>query len=318
MPDLNFIYMITGFLFAAYSVVANDSVQTLGTFINSQKKLKWYYLWFFTSTILIITLVGGWYINNGDFSFSRLSSIPQATNFSVFHIIAPLSLIFLTKKGVPVSTTFLVLSVFANTVVIEKMLIKSVLGYALAAVSAYIIWLILSKFINEHKKITNVGHEKTWIIIQWFTTGFLWANWLMHDMANIVVYLPRKLSFEWMIFVVLTLIIGLAFVFKNQGGAIQKIVKNKTSTRYIRSATIIDFIYAILLWFFKEYNNIPMSTSWVFVGLLTGREYAINYQRKESRRYKYIFPIIAKDFSKLILGMAVSVLIVLIVAWLNS
>ena len=37
--DLLFVYTIVGFLLASYSVVANDSVQTLGTFIasNSEK-----------------------------------------------------------------------------------------------------------------------------------------------------------------------------------------------------------------------------------------------------------------------------------------
>jgi hypothetical protein len=39
------IYAIVGFLVAAYSLVANDSVQTLGTFIASNsQKFKWYYL----------------------------------------------------------------------------------------------------------------------------------------------------------------------------------------------------------------------------------------------------------------------------------
>ena len=32
------LWMALGFLFAAYSVIANDSVQTLGTFIASNKE----------------------------------------------------------------------------------------------------------------------------------------------------------------------------------------------------------------------------------------------------------------------------------------
>ena len=35
--DVN-IWMIVGFLLAAYSVVANDSLQTLGTYLSSNKK----------------------------------------------------------------------------------------------------------------------------------------------------------------------------------------------------------------------------------------------------------------------------------------
>ena len=38
--DITLIYTVLGFGFAAYSVVANDSVQTLGTFIASNQRFK--------------------------------------------------------------------------------------------------------------------------------------------------------------------------------------------------------------------------------------------------------------------------------------
>ena len=60
----------------------------------------------------------------------------------------------------------------------------------------------------------------------------------------------------------------LFYIFYDKGGKIQKIVLSKTGTRFVRSATIIDFIYAFILLYFKQYNDIPMSTTWVFVGLL--------------------------------------------------
>ncbi|MCA9682528.1 MAG: hypothetical protein KC457_10060, partial [Myxococcales bacterium] len=43
----------------------------------------------------------------------------------------------------------------------------------------------------------------------------------------------------------------------------------------VRHATMIDFTYALILWVFKTMSNIPMSTTWVFVGLLAGRELAM-------------------------------------------
>ena len=55
------IWMLIGFLLAAYSVIANDSVQTLGTFIASNQKTKWYYLWGFTSLILVATLAASFF-----------------------------------------------------------------------------------------------------------------------------------------------------------------------------------------------------------------------------------------------------------------
>ena len=38
------IAMWVGFLFAAYAAVANDSIQTLGTFIASNQDRKWWVL----------------------------------------------------------------------------------------------------------------------------------------------------------------------------------------------------------------------------------------------------------------------------------
>ena len=53
-----------------------------------------------------------------------------------------------------------------------------------------------------------------------------------------------------------------------------------------------------------------MSTTWVFVGLLCGRELAIATKNKEYK-LRYVFPIIGKDFIKMIVGLSVSVAIVL-------
>ena len=55
-----------------------------------------------------------------------------------------------------------------------------------------------------------------------------------------------------------------------------------------------------------------MSTTWVFVGLLAGRELAISTIMK-NYKFKYVFPIVAKDFGKMMLGLGVSVAIVLII-----
>ena len=53
-----------------------------------------------------------------------------------------------------------------------------------------------------------------------------------------------------------------------------------------------------------------MSTTWVFVGLLCGRELAISTMNKDYK-FKYVFPLIGKDFVKMIFGLSVSVAIVL-------
>jgi phosphate/sulfate permease len=305
--DISDIYMIIGFTLAAYSVIANDSVQTLGTFIASNsEKFRWYILAGSAASILCLTLFYGWYVHE-DISYGRLNKIPYQ-EIKWYHAAAPGFLLLLTRFGVPVSTTFLVLSAFASTVILEKVLVKSIMGYALAAVIAYVIWIVLSRIINE--KFDKVDNIKQWRVFQWLTTGFLWYTWLSHDMANIAVFLPRELPLTMLIGIMLLCTALLFYIFYEKGGRIQKIVLDKTGTRFVRSATIIDGVYAFILLYFKQYNDIPMSTTWVFVGILCGRELAI---ASTAADYKlgYVFPIIGKDFLKMIMGLLVSVAIVL-------
>lgn len=316
--DYSTIYMMIGFSLAAYAVVANDSVQTLGTFLSSNSHYKWYWLWLAASSVLVGVLSYGWYVNGGDLSYGRLSHIPMPAKIAWYHAMAPALLLFLTRYGLPVSTTFLILSVFASTVVLEQMLLKSVYGYVLASLAAFAIWWVISKFVDEHISMTNEKHKKYWRIAQWFATGFLWAQWLSHDVANIAVYLPRNMDFGWLMFALVTLVSGLGWIFYSKGGRIQGIVLNKSGTRYVRSATIIDIVYALILLFFKEYNSIPMSTTWVFVGLLTGRELAIYHLHDPNKHLKVIFPMLIKDFFKVIVGLAASVALVFVISWYES
>ena len=222
----------------------------------------------------------------------------------------PAILLTLTAIGT-VSTSFLVLSAFANTFVLEKMLMKSVMGYAVAAIAAYAIWFGVSKLMDESKPVAP-EHRKFWRVAQWTTTGFLWWTWLSHDMANIAVFLPRVLTVDLMVLISVIFTAGLGFMFYQRGGKIQTIVIEKHSTKYIRSATIIDFCYWIILFIFKEINNIPMSTTWVFVGLLAGRELAIA-SFTDKRKMKMVFPMVTKDFMKMMVGLLASVGVVVAV-----
>ena len=308
---LSTVYMCVGFLLAAYSVIANDSVQTLGTWLASNsERFSWYKLWAPASIVLLFTIWFGWIINDGDISYGRLAKIPFQ-EIQWYHAVAPAALLLLTRFGIPVSTTFLVLSAFASTFILEKMLLKSVMGYAIAAVVAYGIWFVVTRWIDEKNDPVRDKNKAKWRIAQWCSTGFLWYTWLSHDLANIAVYLPRQLSVEWMVFISVVFTSLLAWIFWEKGGKIQKIVLDKQGTRYVRSATIIDLVYAFILLFFKQYNDIPMSTTWVFVGLLCGREFAIATISSGAYKIKNVFPIVGKDFLKMMIGLGVSVAIVM-------
>ena len=65
--DITLVYTIIGFGLAGYSVIANDSIQTLGTFIASKKKwFAWYILAGSASLVMIFALSWGWYNYDGD------------------------------------------------------------------------------------------------------------------------------------------------------------------------------------------------------------------------------------------------------------
>ena len=311
MTDIT-IWMWVGFLLAAYSVIANDSIQTLGTWIASNRKVNWKIMWGFAGSVLLFAIWYGWYAYDGSISYGRLNKIPFA-GVEWYQALAPAVLLILTRFGIPVSTSFLVLSAFASTVVLEKVLMKSMMGYCVAGVAAYVIWITLTRLLDEGKPVKESNKVK-WKVAQWVTTAFLWWTWLSHDMANIAVFLPRQLSVEVMLIISVVFVGGLGWMLQHRGGKIQQIVLEKKNTKYVRSATLIDLFYFIVLYIFKEMNDIPMSTTWVFVGLLTGRELAIaSFRNKDS--VKKVFPMVSKDFLKLMVGLAASLLIVLIVQY---
>ena len=70
------IVMYVGFVLSAYSVIGNDVIQTLGTFLSSNENRKWWVLWIFAAGILSIVLIYGWYVNGGDVSYGRLIGDP--------------------------------------------------------------------------------------------------------------------------------------------------------------------------------------------------------------------------------------------------
>ena len=72
------ILMVVGFLLAAYAVVANDSIQTLGTFLASNAQRPWWQLWIFASSILVAVLLYGWWVNSGDPAYGRLEEVSAA------------------------------------------------------------------------------------------------------------------------------------------------------------------------------------------------------------------------------------------------
>lgn len=309
VPNPN-IAMWVGFLFAAYAAVANDSIQTLGTFIASNQDKKWWVLWIFIGSIFLLTVGYSWVFYNGDVSHGRLLSKGFEIAPKKFHflqIAAPIFLLILTRLRMPVSTTFILLTSFASApAAIGKVLAKSMSGYILALFLGLLVFLLISKLSKKY----FIGKPKfIWTIIQWMTSGTLWSVWLMQDAANIAVYLPRDMNFLEFLGFAATIFCGLGMLLYFKGGRIQKIVTEKSVVNDVRFATIIDFIYCLILFYFKLYSQIPMSTTWVFIGLLGGREIAMSLRNTGSHGLLFSVKLLLKDFTLAFIGLVISIII---------
>ena len=308
------IAMWFGFAMAGYSAIANDSIQTIGTFISSNVRKKWYYLWLFMGGIFLATVTYSWLTYGGDVSYERLQSkgfteAPQT--FSFLQLSAPIILLILTRMRMPVSTSILLLSVFSTEgTAIVDVLGKSLSGYFVAFFLAIIVWFLIAKFVKQYVK----GKPKPiWRVLQWMTSGLLWSAWIMQDAANIAIFLPRSLSLSQFMVFSGYIFLGLGLLFYLKGDKIQGIVNEKSGVTDVRAATIVDFVYAIILIYFKQVSRIPMSTTWVFIGLLGGRELAISLSKKRARKreksLKKTMWMIGKDALYAAIGLIVSLIL---------
>src|SRR5690606_41667872 len=127
--------------------------------------------------------------------------------------------------------------------------------------------------------------------------------------ANIAVFLPRSLSLEQFIGFSSFIFFGLGLLFYLKGDKIQGIVNEKSGVTDVRAATLVDLVYAIILFYFKQVNNIPMSTTWVFIGLLGGRELGMRLRAHDSKvKIAKTFSLIGKDILSVTIGLIISVI----------
>jgi len=183
----------------------------------------------------------------------------------------------------------------------------------------FTLWIFYESEVDD-----NVSRTSTfWRWAQTFTTALLFGTWLMHDMVNIAVFLPTGFGLHIMLLISVLFVLGLAYTFHINGWPVWNIVTKKTSTNEIVAATMIDLVYFVILLIFKEWSNIPMSTTWVFVWLLAWRQFAIRAVNridtvKWRGRMNLAFKESWKDFSKIMVGLGISVIALLVVRYFTG
>ena len=70
-------------------------------------------------------------------------------------------------------------------------------------------------------------------------------------MSNIAVFLPRSLNVGEMLGAVIFIVLGLGIMLYQGGEKIQRVVDEKSRVKDIPEATLVDLLFAIVLFVFK-------------------------------------------------------------------
>ncbi len=304
-----------GFLLAAYAVLSNDALQTLGTFLAGNRgRTPRLAQAFFLCAVLVAVLLLGWLRNAGDPAWGRLEHFTLPESFSWIDLLPPLAVLALTQWGAPVSTSFLLLTSFGPGA-LPALLLHSLLGYAVALLFGGGVYRLLgSLFPGSAAAVERPG---LWLVLQWAATGWLWSQWLIQDLANLYIYLPRQLEPVPMGASLAVLCAGVCLLTAENGGAIQQVLSSKSQTQDPRATTLLSALFGLLLFALARWSPLPLSTTWVFLGLLGGRELALAWQQPQP-------PLAAAgrslgaDLLKAGLGLAASVAVALAVPLLKA
>jgi hypothetical protein len=252
----------------------------------------------------------------GDPAWGRLDNFPLPDNVNWVYLLPPIAVLALTQWGAPVSTSFLVLSAFVpkNT---TSLLLHSLAGYLMAFAIALVVYGALMWLLERTVLSRPLQNRNLWLALQWISTGWLWSQWLVQDMANIFVYLPRELNLGSMVAATLMLCVGLCVLVAIGGGPIQGVVRNKINTGDLRSATVIDCLFGCVLFWKASISTFPLSTTWVFLGLLAGREIAIRWRLQLTDRQP-LRKVLGSDVFKAGIGIVVSLVVALAIQPLKA
>ena len=87
------------------------------------------------------------------------------------------------------------------------------------------------------------------------------------------------------------------------GGPIQQRLASKSHVDAPRAATLIATLYALILTGFSAMSRGPLSTTWVFLGLLAERELALQLPLRE-RSLAAMAGLLGGDIARAALGLA--------------
>lgn len=297
-------------------MIGNDALQTLGPFLASSRGRTPRPLQAaFLCGVLCLVLLVGWNAGGGDPAWGRLECFPLPERVGWIDLLPPLAVLALTQLGAPVSTSFLVLTAFSPAN-LPALLLRSLLGYGLALLAGALLYGSVG-WLLERAEPGERRWPALWLALQWLATGWLWGQWLVQDLANLYIYLPRRLDGAAMGLSLAALCAGVCLLLAEDGGAIQRRIRSKSNADDPRSSALIATVYGLILFALGQLSPQPLSTTWVFLGLLAGRELAL-LARLGRRSGGEVALMLAGDAGRSALGLGVSVAVALAVPLLHG
>ena len=93
------------------------------------------------------------------------------------------------------------------------------------------------------------------------------------------------------------LVCGLGLLLYYKGGRIQKIVLKNQLLMILVLLLVLNLFIVLYYFILSSHSQVPMSTTWVFIGLLGGRELYMALRRSGQNSIFKTFKLIFKDFS---------------------
>jgi hypothetical protein len=318
---------VAAFVLAGYAVIGNDALQTLGPFLAANRGRTPRVLQFaWLAVLLTAVMLLGWWWGEGDPAWGRLQTFAPLADLRWIDLLPSLSVLLLTQWGAPVSTSFLVLTA-VDPASLQPLLRHSLAGYGMGLAVGLLawgalLWRLETTPADQPPEGADAGNPSAaaseppgqaalpfWLALQWITTGWLWSQWLVQDLANIYVYLPRRLGPGAMAGSLAVLLVGLALLMAENGGAIQQRLTSKTNSADPRSAALLAGIYGLVLFVMGRISSYPLSTTWAFLGLLAGRE--LGLLRLDIRDLRAAVASPAQDLLRAGLGLGISLAVAL-------
>lgn len=306
-------------VFTTYTIMANNCAQTIGMFIASNKSKSKFRIIYFLSGIFIITLLISWLFCNKQLDFYLLHDIPY-NSLNPLLVFLPIVLFFLTKYKIPVSATFLIIPIFANKNTVHSMITKTSVSYFISFLISLIVWRFIYtkyKYLIEVKKEKDIN--KIWFLLQFMSTGIVWSVWIILSACNFIVFLPRVFELKELILVIFIGVVSIYLILLDNGGKIQEIVDEKSDIN-IKSSVIFNFLFSFTMLFIQYVSKIPITSTWMFLGILAGRELAITVSKTGvfgSSYYRKCFIKIWSDLKLAVFGIVVSLFFVSLVGFLE-